>query len=155
MLKQQEQNDLVPQQSTTTSDHQFWASITSRNKQLESNKVEVINPPAKPKIRFDSNNNSTTNQFMTAGFRPVAGVMPISSSGQSKQNQIEVFNPGASGLHVVEASVPTNQRTNSFTIGGSLSVGGAGKIYSLQVYATAAVLYLPGKLLLEGVSGDL
>ena len=44
MLKQQEQNDLLPQQSTTTSDHQFWASITSRNKQLESNKVEVINP---------------------------------------------------------------------------------------------------------------
>ena len=26
---------------------------------------------------------------------------------------------------------------------------------STQVYATSAVLYLPGKLLLEGVSGDL
>ena len=38
-------------------------------------------------------------------------------------NSIEVFNPGASGLQVVEASVPANQDTNFFKLGGSLLVG--------------------------------
>ncbi len=38
-------------------------------------------------------------------------------------NSIEVFNPGASGLQVVEASVPAHQDTNFFKLGGSFMVG--------------------------------
>ena len=43
-----------------------------------------------------------------------------------QDNSIEVFNPGASGLQVVEASVPLNQETNFFKLGGSLMVGEPG-----------------------------
>ena len=53
------------------------------------------------------------------GFQPLTNL-------DDRQNQIEVFNPGASGLQMVEASVPNDQLTNSFTIGGSLAVGGTG-----------------------------
>ena len=55
------------------------------------------------------------------GFQPLTNL-------DDRQNQIEVFNPGASGLQMVEASVPNDQLTNSFTIGGSLAVGGTGKL---------------------------
>ena len=48
-----------------------------------------------------------------------------------QDNSIEVFNPGASGLQVVEASVPANQETNFFKIGGSLMVGEPGMTQSL------------------------
>ena len=64
------------------------------------------------------------NQFMPKplnhGFQPLTNL-------DDRQNQIEVFNPGASGLQMVEASVPNDQLSNSFTIGGSLAVGGTGK----------------------------
>ena len=70
----------------------------------------------KPRIQFEpdtstklSSTKKMKNQFMPDG-----------------DNSIEVFNPGASGLQVVEASVPSNQDTNFFKLGGSLMVGEPG-----------------------------
>ena len=123
--------DLLSQPSSSD---QFWTTINNSNKnrkvgtnnaQVKLTVIEAEKP--KPKLKFDAFNN-TDARIMHGP----AGNLPLANQFMSKlpkqtQEQIKVFNPGASGLQVVEASVPINQQTNSFSVGSSVVVGGGQK----------------------------
>ena len=87
----------------------------------------------RPKLRFGPstpspmvmpNNNQlqAANQFMKQN--NVGNTVELTVQNRMQASPIQVKNPGSSGLQVVEATVPVNQNSNSFSIGGSLVVGG-------------------------------
>ena len=165
-----------------TGQNQFWATISSRNKEsLAANEAQQTNDNILSdnnetgiKIKVsdvdsmghdvsyssgsDSNPNLSNDPLFSNGkfprpklrfgpSTPSPMTMPNGNEINLSQNQfmnqdiantntgeltvqngirppIQVNNPGSSGLQVVEATVPVNQNSNSFTIGGSLSFGG-------------------------------
>lgn len=74
-----------------------------------------------PMVMQSGNELSSQNQFMNQDVMSNAAQYNLQNNMVSP---IQVNNPGSSGLHVVEARVPINQNSNSFSIGGSLVVGG-------------------------------
>ena len=166
-------------QSAPGGQNQFWATISSRNKEAlsdsgtvnkdetsasfgtgvkivvsdadsEVNRIAYSNDASnvpnysnnpsysngnqpRPKLRFGpsspspmvmpSNNElRAANQFMRENNAADAAQFTVQNHMQA--SPIQVKNPGSSGLQVVEATVPVNQNSNSFSIGGSLVVGG-------------------------------
>lgn len=141
LLNQQQANRKADQdQDLSESSDQFWLTLQDRGKanyeKLKETNVNMfdaiaeINSKAKPKLQFDqiipSSNSeqrimSGKNQFM---IQEQLRQKQIQQRHEQSDESIQVFNPGSSGLQVVEGAVPMDDDDQLFSVGGSLVVGG-------------------------------